>query len=144
MLKILIRYKFSILIALAILYLSLRPTVPDVFYLSETNKVVYQMENRTIDYLYFRDFFGHMSFYFLFSLSLFYESLKANKTMRTKVLLLLVVVFPILFGGLIELLQEFFFPPRAAEWADWMADIAGCLFAYWVGKRLLHKYIVKR
>lgn len=32
---------------------------------------------------------------------------------------------PIIFGGMIELIQEFYFPPRTAEWFDWIADILG-------------------
>ena len=37
------------------------------------------------------------------------------------------VAFPILLGGLIEILQVTFFPPRTAEWMDWAADATGVL-----------------
>ena len=38
---------------------------------------------------------------------------------------MLVVVFPIIYGGLIEVLQDKFFYPRVGDWADWLADIVG-------------------
>ena len=44
-------------------------------------------------------------------------------------LLLIAFIFPILYGGLIELLQHYFFPPRSGDWFDFLADILGSLFA---------------
>lgn len=32
-----------------------------------------------------------------------------------------------LYGGAMELVQQYFFPPRTGEWADFIADIAGAL-----------------
>ncbi|GHT57445.1 hypothetical protein FACS18945_1770 [Bacteroidia bacterium] len=37
------------------------------------------------------------------------------------------IALPILYGGLLELLQEYFFPPRTGDWLDFLADIAGVL-----------------
>lgn len=34
---------------------------------------------------------------------------------------------PIIYGGLIEIIQGAFFAPRTAEWLDWLADIAGTI-----------------
>ncbi len=39
------------------------------------------------------------------------------------------VILPVLYGGVIELLQKFLFTSRSAEWGDWIADIAGSLTA---------------
>lgn len=36
---------------------------------------------------------------------------------------------PVLYGGVIELLQKYFFASRSAEWGDWIADILGSLTA---------------
>jgi VanZ family protein len=36
---------------------------------------------------------------------------------------------PILYGGVIELVQDNFFPPRAGEWGDFLADTLGVLAA---------------
>ena len=40
------------------------------------------------------------------------------------------LLFPILFGGAIELLQAYFFPPRAGEWLDWYADFSGTVLGF--------------
>jgi len=36
---------------------------------------------------------------------------------------------PVFYGGVIELLQKYFFASRSAEWSDWIADILGSLTA---------------
>lgn len=52
---------------------------------------------------------------------------------------------PIVYGGVIEILQENFFYPRTGDWWDWLADIVGtvtgCVVAYgingwWRGRRV--------
>ena len=40
---------------------------------------------------------------------------------------LIVLVFPIVLGGFIEILQEKFFYPRTGDWLDWLADCVGVL-----------------
>ena len=40
------------------------------------------------------------------------------------------LIFPIIFGGIIELLQAYFFPPRAGEWLDWYADFSGTVLGF--------------
>lgn len=40
------------------------------------------------------------------------------------------IVPPVLYGGLIEILQERWFYPRTGDWFDWIADIAGVLLGY--------------
>lgn len=42
-----------------------------------------------------------------------------------KKLIIPAIVFPVLFGGIVEIMQEAFFPPRSADWFDWLADITG-------------------
>lgn len=141
MLKFLEKYKFSLFVALVIFYLSVRQTVPDVFYLEENNKVLYRTEDRSIDIVYFRDFFGHMAFYSLLALTLFYESWKVNVDVRSRKMVLVAVVLPILYGGLVELIQENFFPPRSAEWMDWFSDILGVLLAYLFALKMCPKWM---
>ena len=46
------------------------------------------------------------------------------------------VLFPIAFGGIIELLQAYCFPPRAGEWLDWYADFSGTVFGFVVADTL--------
>lgn len=42
---------------------------------------------------------------------------------------LLVLLISILYGGLMEILQQFF-PPRTSSWYDFLANILGCLLAF--------------
>lgn len=53
--------------------------------------------------------------------------------------LFMAFVLPVLYGGLIEILQENFFYPRTGDWWDWLADIVGtligCVVAFVVARR---------
>ena len=40
---------------------------------------------------------------------------------------LVATLLPILFGGIIELVQEQWFAPRSGEWMDWLADGIGVI-----------------
>ena len=40
---------------------------------------------------------------------------------------LIVIIFSVIYGGFIEILQEKFFYPRTGDWVDWLADCAGVL-----------------
>lgn len=44
-------------------------------------------------------------------------------------LLIIAFLLPILYGGFIELLQHYYFPPRAGDWFDFLADALGSLAA---------------
>lgn len=61
--------------------------------------------------------------------------LSATKTWTTSALI------PILYGGLIEILQQQFFYPRTAEWLDWLADCTGVLIGIIIGLiiKLIHE-----
>lgn len=51
---------------------------------------------------------------------------------------LVVVVFPIIYGGFIEILQEKYFYPRTGDWVDWLADCAGVgigIGVWWIGRK---------
>ena len=48
------------------------------------------------------------------------------------------IVFPVAYGGLIEVLQELFFYPRTGEWSDWLADGIGVLvgaIVWWISQQ---------
>lgn len=49
-------------------------------------------------------------------------------------------ILPCILGGLIEILQPQFFPPRTAEWGDWLSDVAGVMVA-WLTMALFRKWI---
>lgn len=65
-----------------------------------------------------------------------YILIKKGRIIWSK-LIIFAIAIPILYGGLIEVLQEFYFN-RTGDWADWGADILGSLasipFAIWVNK----------
>ncbi|VBB47226.1 conserved membrane hypothetical protein [uncultured Paludibacter sp.] len=70
----------------------------------------------------------HLCLYFILTFTLFYEY-KRSLQLKSKIYhLLILILFPVIYGGLIEIIQQSFFPPRTAEWLDWCADITGTLF----------------
>lgn len=56
-------------------------------------------------------------------------------------LIVFAFILPILYGGLIEILQEQYFPPRNGDWFDFFADALGSIvalpFALWFRHFLL-------
>ncbi len=51
-------------------------------------------------------------------------------------------VCPILYGGLIEILQQNIFPPRSGDWFDFAADVLGSLAALPIALKY-RNYILK-
>lgn len=129
--NVLKNYKFSILVAIAIFYFCVRSTVPDFFYLSENNRILCETETNPITLLSLRDFFGHMFAYVLLTICLCLETNRredAGTLSRSKIIFVCVIL-PIVYGGVMELVQQYFFPPRSAEWMDLLADTIGVFFA---------------
>lgn len=88
----------------------------------------------------FEDKLVHFALYFLYAYVLLRDYYN-NKILSRKRMVFQTIVFPIVLGGLIEILQVTFFPPRTAEWLDWVADTAGVLLVWAVfsikGKKIL-------
>lgn len=57
---------------------------------------------------------------------------------KNKQLLFKIFFFCVIFGGIVELMQEKWFYPRSAEWIDWLADILGALLG------IIFMYIFKQ
>jgi len=56
---------------------------------------------------------------------------------------LISIVLPIVYGGVIEVIQEQWFAPRSGEWMDWGADCIGVIIgaiSVMIFKRLYHKH----
>ena len=68
------------------------------------------------------DKWGHMVAYLVFALCLAGDSYRAR--ISTRVTYMVAVLIPVLYGGLIELIQPYI-PPRSGEWLDWAADCIG-------------------
>ena len=56
---------------------------------------------------------------------------------------LICIVFPVMLGGAIEIIQPIYFAPRTAEWLDWFSDISG-VFAGWFVMSLINRRVFKR
>ncbi len=55
----------------------------------------------------------------IFVYTMLYNQVSVRKT------IILGSLLPVVYGGVIELLQEYYFPPRTGDWFDWIADIIG-------------------
>lgn len=77
----------------------------------------------------------HLMLYLIFGLVLMIDQVWGrNKSYKKRQFLLSTVVFPIVLGGLAELIQHVFFYPRQAEWLDWAGDVVGVLIAWVIFK----------
>lgn len=60
-------------------------------------------------------------------------------------LIIFAILIPVLYGGLIEILQAKFFPERSGDWYDFLADILGALaslpFSLWFRRYLLNRQL---
>lgn len=72
------------------------------------------------------DKFVHFAMYSLLAVILIFDY-RNEKSTTSKQLMFKIVIFCIILGGLIELIQEKWFYPRSAEWIDWFADILGTI-----------------
>lgn len=96
----------TIVISLALLYLSLFREVPiDIPPFEYSDKI------------------GHCAMYALLSFAMLLNH-KRNQT-KSSIALISTIIFPIMYGGLIELLQGLPVFVRSCDWKDWIADIIG-------------------
>lgn len=76
------------------------------------------------------DKIAHFGMFFLLSAVIMYDYYRMhNKSPSRTRWIFWGLIVPVFYGGLIELLQKYFFYPRNAEWGDWIADIVGALTA---------------
>ena len=71
----------------------------------------------------FADKWGHLVAYALLGSLLAVDLIRDN--CECALVWLLAIGLPIVYGGLIEIIQGAFFYPRTADWLDWIADIVG-------------------
>ncbi|MFZ4726168.1 MAG: VanZ family protein [Paludibacter sp.] len=115
--KFLRLYWKSIAIAIIILYLSFAP--PSTFKKIPTFEIVNL--DKIVHFLMYASF----TFILMFD---FFRYNKNNINFRTFVYQC--VIFPIIFGGIIEIMQSSFFAPRTGSWIDFMFNISGVLFGW--------------
>ena len=134
-------FKFSFAMACLILFLCLRHATPDVFYLVRDNPVVLPEVDGGIFMVNLRDTIGHFGAYVCLAGLMVLETHKSNLSKLKKVLACILV--PILFSGIVELLQEYCTYTRAAEWGDMLCNSCGTLTGFFLAT-LLPRILPKR
>ena len=114
-------YWMSGVVVLIIFGVSVYPFSPD------TNLPKFQYSDKLI----------HLLMYASLAFILFYEYYK-DKHLKScfRSFYIVLLLFPVIFGGVIEILQQAFFPPRTAEWLDWVSDIVGSLIGFLAAKMI--------
>lgn len=121
------KYPFSIAIVLLIVYLSFfkPPTIDTGYEIPHLDKVV------------------HFCMYFGLAGIIWWEFLRSHKDGKGLFRVwFAALLFPILFSGGIELLQEYATEHRGGEWLDFAANSAGALFAALAGYYILRPRII--
>lgn len=126
MLKYMIRYKFSILLAILIVLLSLLPgsSFPeaDIFSIRFLDKII------------------HFGMYMLFGLVILLESRCHSGCLRIHLGLMVLVL---LASAVIELMQATIVASRSAEWLDLLANLSGLITGYLSYRLMLRIRIVR-
>ena len=123
-LKFISAYWRSLIMTLIILFLSVYPFTSDM----------------GLPRFQYRDKFIHSLMYVALAFVMYYDYRKTNQSVeKFRHFLPVLFLFPLVFGGLIEIVQAVFFPPRTAEWLDWFSDIAGSVIGFLIAKMIFRK-----
>ena len=125
MLYFLKKYPVSLLVILAVFYLSFfRPPSTELSTIPNIDKVV------------------HVCMYFGMSGMLWLEFLRAHRRDRAPLWHAWVgaLLCPVLFSGMVELLQAYCTTYRGGDWLDFAANTAGALLASGVAQVVRRKY----
>jgi VanZ family protein len=79
------------------------------------------------------DKFVHALIFFILSALLIVVAITYHQNSR---LMLLYVVFSMMYGMLMELMQAWYFSNRSADWMDVIANSLGCVVAFMVKKKI--------
>ena len=127
MVKYICRYPFSLLVIVAILFLSL-------FNPPETR----------LDDVTFIDKIAHVCMYGGLELIIWVEYLRRHADLNKVKFILLGIAAPIALGGIMELAQMLLTVNRSGEWADFIADTLGVLAGAAAGLFILRPLIWKK
>jgi VanZ family protein len=116
MIKYICRYPFSLLVIVAILFLSL-------FNPPETR----------LDDVTFIDKIAHVCMYGGLELIIWIEYLRHHENLNWVKILIFGIIAPIALGGLMEIAQMKLTQGRSGEWADLWADVIGVLICAAIG-----------
>lgn len=127
MVKYICRYPFSLLVIVAILFLSL-------FNPPETR----------LDDVTFIDKIAHVCMYGGLELIIWVEYLRRHADLNKVKFILLGIAAPIALGGIMELAQMLLTVNRSGEWADFIADTLGVLAGAAAGLFILRPLIWRK
>ncbi len=122
------RYGLTSAVALLIFYLSImKPS-------SGMNQLMlFEGEDKVV----------HFLMYFFLTFVVCWEFYRQKVSFTSPKMYVAAVGLTAIYGGLIEILQENFFPPRSGDWWDWFADVAGVIAGYCIA-RLLIPWVKRR
>lgn len=113
MIKSILKYPFSLLVAATILYLSLfKPPKTSLEEIPNIDKVI------------------HICMYLGLSGVIWLEYMRSHRSLfKLKEMILGAMLLPILFSGTIELVQQYCTTYRGGDWMDFLANSTGVLLA---------------
>jgi VanZ family protein len=122
-------YPFSIIVVAIIIYLSLAQP-PDI------GRFLFKGADKVVHFCMYGGLSGVFWIEFLFK----HRKKKANYLYA----LLGAVVYPVLFGGIMELCQAYFTRYRSGDWMDFQANTAGVITASLIAWFILRPLIIKK
>ena len=120
--RIILFFWKSVIITGIILYLSFAP--PSTF----NGVPTFENEDKLIHLLMYAGLTGFLIFDF--------RRYAKTTTISIVGFILLCLLYPVILGGAVEILQPMYFAPRTAEWFDWFSDIAGVVTG-WLSMRYI-------
>ncbi len=121
------RYPFSMLVIVAIIYLSLlKPQKTDIYNIPNIDKI------------------AHLCMYAGLCSVIWFEYLRTHKAINHKKAFLGAVIAPILFSGAIELTQSYGTKHRSGDWFDFLFNVLGiaiaCVISIYIIRPIIRKY----
>ncbi len=80
----------------------------------------------------------HVIMYFALAVAMTWDNFRFSFLLKKS--LFYSILLPSVYGGIIEILQENFFPPRSGNWQDFAADFFGAIFGYLFAKMVLKRF----
>lgn len=80
----------------------------------------------------------HLSLYAIWYVIMCFEASDSQKISTVKNVIIICTLA--LFGGMVEILQQNYFPPRTGDWFDFLADVVGIA----IGIQVFNWYLKKK
>ena len=120
------RYPFSLLISAAILYVSLSRPPGLVILFTHSDWLI------------------HFAMYLIFCIMVWCEYYKSHAKPNYKALFWGAVAAPAIFSGVVEFMQSLLTSYRSADYADFLFNVSGVLFAALIGKFVIEPLFSSR